>query len=141
MVALSTRTREAEIFDKIIARITDADLMKSVVQDLYKEISEADSESIFGNSEVPDMQEILVALNEENLDTIEYFYGLCEEDTFLPRAIERYIEEVFPHLEDSVECILCGFCLPYRNTNVSYGFVFNDRVLPCQNILIKELSW
>ena len=140
MNALSVRTRECEIFDKIVSRITDADLMNEVVKELYEEIAQAGESGIFGNNEVPDIQEILVALNEENLETIEYFYGLCEEDEYLPKAIGRYIEEIFPELEKSVECVLCNACLPYRNTFVSYKHVFNDRVLSCQNILIKELD-
>lgn len=140
MMTLSARTRECEIFDKIISRITDMDLMNEVVKDLYAEISETGESSIFGENEVPDLQEILVALNEENLETIEYFYGLCEEDRYLPRAMERYLDEVFPLLEESIECVLRNACLPYRNTFISYKYIFNDRILSCQNILIKELD-
>lgn len=140
MVALSTRTREHEIFDKIISRITDMDLMNEVVKELYQEISETGRESVFGKCEIPDIVEILVTLNEENLETIEYFYSLCEEDAYVAKAVQRYTEEIFPYLEKSVECILQHACLPYRNTSISYSFVFNDRILPCQNILIKELG-
>ena len=139
MTALLVRTRECEIFDKIISRITDMDLMNEVVKELYDEIAATNEGSVFGKNDVPDIQEILVALNEENLETIEYFYSLCEEEDYLPKAIGRYTEEVFPYLEKSVECILHNACLPYRNTFASYNLIYNDRVLPCQNILIMEL--
>lgn len=140
MNALSARTRECEIFDKIVSRITDMDLMNEVVKELYSEISENGGSSVFGANDIPDIQEILVALNEENIETIEYFYSLCEEDGYLPKAINRYLDKVFPELEKSVECVLHNACLPYRNTFISYGHVFNDRILSCQNILIKELD-
>ena len=140
MTALSIQTRECEIFDKIISRITDMDLMNEVVKELYEEISVTSEGSIFGQNDIPDMQEIIATLNEENLETIEYFYDLCEEEQYLPKAIERYTEEIFPHLEKSVEIILHNACLPYRNTFISFNFIFNDRILPCQNMLIQELD-
>ena len=140
MGALSVQTRECEIFDKIVSRITDVDLMNEVVKELYDEILETGANGIFGENEVPDIQEILSALNEENIETIEYFYNLCEEDRYLPKAVNRYLDEVFPELERSVECVLRNACLPYRNTFVSYRDIFNDRILSCQNILIEELD-
>ena len=106
-----------------------------VIRELYAEAEINAKDSVFGSGEIPDIQELLIDLNSENLETIEYFYCLCQEEKLIPDALRRYEDEVFPYLEDSIKMTLYNEGLMYRDSSRELDTVYNDRAIPCQNSL------
>ena len=137
MTDLAIYNAETEIYDKIISRITDMDLISAVIREIYTEISIDSRSGIFSDGDVPDIQEILVALNEENIETIEYFYGLCNEDQYISKAIEMYTDNVFPYLEDSIKVVLQNSGMPYRDTASNQRYIGTKQALECQNVFFN----
>ena len=135
MTALALTDRASELYEKIIRRITDPDMLSEVIKELYVEAEINAKDAIFGNREVPDIQELMVDLNNENLETIEYFYCLCDEEALIPDAIRRYEDEVFPHIEDNIKMVLFNEGKIFRDSACEIDTVYNDRAIPCQNSL------
>ena len=127
--------KASEMYEKIIKRITDPDILNEVIRELYAEAEINAKDSVFGSGEIPDIQELLIDLNSENLETIEYFYCLCQEEKLIPDALRRYEDEVFPYLEDSIKMTLYNEGLMYRDSSRELDTVYNDRAVPCQNSL------
>lgn len=127
--------KASEMYEKIIKRITDPDILNEVIRELYAEAEINAKDSVFGSGEIPDIQELLIDLNSENLETIEYFYCLCQEEKLIPDALRRYEDEVFPYLEDSIKMTLYNEGLMYRDSSRELDTVYNDRAIPCQNSL------
>ena len=127
--------KASEMYEKIIKRITDPDILNEVIRELYAEAEINSKDSVFGSGEIPDIQELLIDLNSENLETIEYFYCLCQEEKLIPDALRRYEDEVFPYLEDSIKMTLYNEGLMYRDSSRELDTVYNDRAIPCQNSL------
>ena len=127
--------KATEMYEKIIRRITDPDILSEVINELYVEAEVNAKDAIFGNREIPDIQELMIDLNNENLETIEYFYCLCNEEKLIPEALRRYEDEVFPYLEDTIRAVLFSSGKIFRDSSRELDMVYNDRAVPCQNSL------
>lgn len=135
MGTLALVDKAEEMYEKIIRRITDPDILNEVITELYNEAEINAKDAIFGNREIPDIQELMIDLNNENLETIEYFYCLCNEEKLIPNALRRYEEEIFPYIEDNVRMVLFNAGKVFRDSSRELDTVYNDRAIPCQNSL------